>query len=42
MPIMIVVRASLQMGWIKSPPEFCTVSEMGRDVAEKYVDTLVG
>ena len=42
MPIKLVVPTSLQMGWIESPPYFCTVSETGRDVAEQYIETLVG
>ena len=32
-PIKLVVPTLLQMGWIESPPYFCTVSETGRDVA---------
>ena len=32
----------LQMGCIGSPTYFCTVSETGRDVAEKYTETPVG
>ena len=39
MTITLVVPMLLQMGWIEPPPYFCTVSETGRDVAEKYVDT---
>ena len=30
------------MGWIESPPYFCTVSETGRDVMEQYIETPVG
>eukprot|EP00986_Skeletonema_menzelii_P004917 scaffold1721_cov105-Skeletonema_menzelii.AAC.2 len=41
-PIRLVVPTSLQMGWIESPPFFCTASETGRDVAEDYVETPVG
>ena len=41
-PIKLVVPTSLQMGWIESTPYFCTVSETGRDVAEKYIETPVG
>ena len=37
-----MVSTSLQMGWIESPPYFCTVSETGRDVAEQYIETPVG
>ena len=42
MPIKLVVPTSLQMGWIESPPYFCTVSETGQNVAEQYIDTPVG
>ena len=42
MPIKMVVPTSLQMGWIESPPYFCTVSETGRDVVEQYIKTPVG
>ena len=42
MPITLVVPTSLQMGWIESPPYFCTASETGRDVAKKYVETKIG
>ena len=38
---MLVVKALLQMGWIKSPPYFCTVSQTGLDVAKQYVDNPV-
>ena len=41
-PIKLVVPTSLQMGWIESPPYLCTMSETGRDVAEKYIETPVG
>ena len=30
------------MGWIESPPYFCTVSETGRYVAGQYIETPVG
>ena len=36
-PIQLVVPTSLQMGWIESPPYFCTASETARDVAEQYL-----
>ena len=42
MPIKLVVPTSIQMGWIESPPYFYIVSETVRDVAEQYIDTLVG
>lgn len=38
----LVVPQSLQMGWIESPPYFCTASETARDVAEQYIETLLG
>ena len=41
-PIRLVVPTSLQMGWIESPPFFCTASETSRDVAENYVETPIG
>jgi hypothetical protein len=31
---LLVVPASLQMGWESSPPYFCTGTETGRDIAE--------
>ena len=42
MPIKLVVPTSLQKGWIEPPPYFCKVLEMGRDVAEQYIETPVG
>ena len=30
------------MGWIESPPCFCTVAETGLDVAKQYINTPVG
>ena len=36
-PVQLVVPTSLQMGWIESPPYFCTASETARDVAEQYL-----
>ena len=42
MPITMVVTKSLKMGWIESPPYFCTVSKTGRDTAKKYAETPVG
>ena len=41
-PVRLVVPTSLQMGWIESPPYFCTASETGRDVAEDYAETPIG
>ena len=36
--IQLVVPTSLQMGWIESPPYFCTASETARDVAAMYAE----
>jgi hypothetical protein len=41
-PIKLVIPTSLQMGWIESPPYFCTASETARDVAEQYLQTPIG
>ena len=30
------------MGWIESPPYFCTASKTGRDVAVQYIETPIG
>jgi len=42
MPVKLVVPTSLQMGWIESPPYFCTASETARDIAVEYCETAVG
>jgi len=42
MPITLVVPASLQMGWVESPPYFCAATETARDIASDYCDTPVG
>jgi hypothetical protein len=39
MPTTLVIPTSLQMGWVKSPPYFCTATETSRDVATKYAET---
>ena len=36
-PPEIVVPSALQMGWVLSPPFFCTASETVHDVASSYV-----
>ena len=41
-PTQLVIPTSLQMGWIESPPYFCTASETARDVAEQYVQLPLG
>jgi hypothetical protein len=42
MPVLIVVPASLQMGWVESPPYFCAASETARDVAATYAEMPMG
>ncbi len=34
-PTMLVVPTSLQMGWVESPPYFCTATETARDIRFK-------
>ena len=41
-PTMLVVPTSLQMGWVESPPYFCTATETARDIATEYTDMPVG
>jgi hypothetical protein len=41
-PCLLVVPTSLQMGWVESPPFFCTASETARDVAQDYCETELG
>ena len=41
-PIKLVVLASLQMGWVESPPYFCAASETSRDVAAQYAEASMG
>jgi len=31
-----------QMGWVESPPYFCTATETARDIATEYTDMPVG
>ena len=38
----LVIPTSLQMGWIESPPYFCTASETARDIAVEYCETAIG
>jgi hypothetical protein len=40
-PIRIVVPASLQMGWVESPPLFCTVTESARDLTQHLLANKV-
>jgi hypothetical protein len=41
-PVLLVVPMSLQMGWVESPPNFCTATETARDVTTEYTDMPVG
>jgi hypothetical protein len=40
-PIRIVVPSALQMGWVESPPLFCTVTESARDLTQHLVEHQV-
>ncbi len=37
-----MVPTSLQMGWVESPPYFCTATETARDVTTEYTEYPVG
>jgi hypothetical protein len=41
-PIVLVVPTLLQMGWVESPPYFCTAKETARDITSDYSDTPIG
>ncbi len=41
-PVQLVVPTSFQMGWVESPPYFCTATETARDVTTDYINQLVG
>ncbi len=41
-PTRLVVPTSLQMGWVESPPYFCTALETAHDVAVDYINTSIG
>jgi hypothetical protein len=41
-PITFIVLIYLQMGWVESPPYFCTAAETVRNVASDYCNTPVG
>ena len=38
----LVVPTTLQMGWIESPPYFCSASETAWDVANQYAELPLG
>jgi hypothetical protein len=40
--VKIVVPSSLQMGWVESPPYFCTTTETSCDIAATYCETKIG
>ena len=41
-PTKLVVPSSLQMGWVESPPYFCTASKTSQDVATQYIEHPIG
>jgi hypothetical protein len=41
-PTMLVVPTSLQMGWVESPPYFCSATETVRDIITEYTKHPVG
>jgi hypothetical protein len=41
-PTMLVIPTSLQMGWVKSLPYFCAVTETVRDIITEYTKHPVG
>ncbi len=40
-PVKIVILTSLQMGWVESPPYFCTATETSREIAATYCETEI-
>jgi hypothetical protein len=42
MPVTLVILLSLQIGWVESPPFFCTATETSWDIAMQYCNTKVG
>ncbi len=40
-PCRIVVLATVQVGWVKSPSHFCRVTESARDLTQLFVDIAV-
>ncbi len=40
-PIQIVVPSAVQMGLIESPPLFCAVTELARDITQHLIDNRV-
>ncbi len=41
-PVKLIVPTSLQMGWVESPPYFCTATETARDIATTYCNANIG
>jgi hypothetical protein len=39
--VRIVVPLAVQMGWVESPPLFCTITESARDLIQHLVDTNI-
>jgi hypothetical protein len=40
-PNRIVVPSAVQMGWVESPPLFCAVTKLARDITQLLVDNKV-
>jgi hypothetical protein len=40
-PLRLVIPATVQMGWIKIPGLFCTVTESARDLTQHFIDSTV-
>ncbi len=40
-PIRVIVPLALQMRWAESPPLFCAVTELARDLIQHLVDKAV-
>ena len=41
-PTQLVVPTSLHMGWVESPPYFCTALEMTCNITVEYIETQIG
>jgi hypothetical protein len=39
--IQIVIPSAVQMGWVESPPLFCSVTESARDITQHLIDNRV-
>jgi hypothetical protein len=41
-PVKNIVHSMLQVGWVESPPYFCTTTETSHDIATTYCETKIG